>query len=146
MAVCWLLIPLLLLSGISLDVFVTHAHDDGTVHTHISRTLSTGHLHQHHDSHHGHLHPPLPCSKGGQSEAPAGPCPDSESTVVVSNIENLIRQNREAAMRVLVLFPAAILIQPASAQAICSVPHVRTDSGNERLTSAQVLRSTVLLI
>ncbi len=145
-AVCALLILLLLLSGISVDVFVTHVHDDGPVHTHASRTLSTRDLHQHHDSHHDHHHPSLPVPSSGQNEVPAGPGTESESTVVISSQGNLIRQNRDTAKRVLDLLPAAFLVQPASVEVICSFPQVRKSSGSERPTSAEVLRCTVLLI
>lgn len=142
--VCALLIPLLLLSSFSFDVFVTHAHDGQRIHTHASRTLSTRHLHQHHDSAHDHHHSSVPNPSGGQSEEPAEA--ESEATVVISSAENLIRQNRHTTNPVQSLMPAALHAQSASLELISSSTHVRTSSRNERPTSVVVLRSTVLLI
>ncbi len=160
--VCAVLIPLLVLSGISVDVFVSHVHADGQLHTHARRTLITRdldpqqvhhHTHAHAqmghrcDSHRPHPHTAEPNSRH-KHDGPAD-CDtetENESTLVVSSAGNLIRQNREADSQVLELLPAVLLVQVSSMEVVHCPAHRRISLNREVPSSVHLMRSTVLLI
>jgi len=146
LAVCAILIPLLLLSSLSLDVFVTHAQDDDAAHTHAIRTLAGQHIRQHDDRHH---HPPItPACEYERSEGTGHreTESESESIVVVSSAGKWNRQDRDAAKQLQDLVPVMAIIQPIELEP-AALPDVHRISAPDRTpSSAYVKRSCVLLI
>lgn len=163
--VCSLLVPLLILSGLSFDICITHAHADGQLHTHVNRVLGVNdaehhchqHCHQHgheqHEDHHGGSDPShLPIQPDsirpgfGQHSDPHCCCTaEPVSTVIVSSAGHLTRQGQREAKAC-----DGFNLANCCGYALPDAADARSRRGNLSwaLTAmpGQVVRSVVLLI
>ncbi len=151
-AVCAVLVSLLLLSGMSFDVCITHAQGTEAEHSHVSRVFGVKDSQDHHHDHHHHPSvpvPPVPPDSpvpGGQPNEPSCCCVDTGSTVIVRSVGQTNRQSRDAAKHLLDHLNVAACIGGVPIILPDGAAGHRGWSFMAAPASAHVLRSSVLLI
>lgn len=145
--VCSLLVAMLVLSSISFNVFITHAHAGEEVHTHVSRILDVRDIDHDHGTHHGHHPRPLVSQIDEAFDDSDGCGNESESTVVAASLDKLLRRDGDSTRHLLELAPTSLLIGSIDSGFRAWPSKFRTRFNHDiPSSSVQSLRCTILLI